>query len=75
MGSEISIRELAELIARLTGYEGETTWDRSRPDGQARRRLDVSRARSAFGWTASTSLQEGLRATIDWWRRAGAKAA
>ncbi len=75
VGSEISIRELAELIARLTGHDGEITWDRTRPDGQTRRRLDVSRADSAFGWTASTSLEEGLQATIEWWRDAGVRAA
>jgi GDP-L-fucose synthase len=75
VGDEISIRELAELIARLTGFEGETVWDRSRPDGQARRCLDVSRARAAFGWTASTPLEDGLRATIEWWSGAAKAAA
>ena len=66
--SEISIRELTELIARLTGFEGRLVWDASKPDGQPRRCLDTSRARERFGFEASTPLEEGLRATIDWWR-------
>ncbi len=66
--SEISIRELTELIARLTGFEGRLVWDPSKPDGQPRRCLDTSRAKERFGFEASTSLEEGLRATIDWWR-------
>ena len=66
-GREISIRELAECIARETGFEGELTWDRTRPDGQARRALDVTTARAWLGWSAATTLEEGLRATIAWW--------
>ncbi len=66
--SEISIRELTELIARLTGFEGRLVWDPSKPDGQPRRCLDTRRAKERFGFEASTSLEEGLRATIDWWR-------
>jgi GDP-L-fucose synthase len=63
-GFEISIRELASLIARLTGYRGEIVWDTTRPDGQPRRRLDTSRALSKFGFKARTGLEEGLKLTI-----------
>jgi GDP-L-fucose synthase len=69
--SEISIRELTELIARLTGFEGELVWDPSKPDGQPRRCLDTTRAKEYFGFEASTPLEEGLRTTIDWWREHG----
>jgi GDP-L-fucose synthase len=75
--SEVSIREIAELIAHLTGFEGELVWDPTRPDGQPRRRVDASKAERAFGWRAVTSLSDGLRATIDWYlaHRAEAEAA
>jgi GDP-L-fucose synthase len=66
--SEITIRELTELIARLTGFEGELVWDSSKPDGQPRRCLETSRAQELFGFTASTPLEEGLRETIAWFR-------
>jgi GDP-L-fucose synthase len=66
---EVSIKELAELIAELTGFEGELTWDTSMPDGQPRRKLDVERARKEFGFTAEVDLREGLRRTIDWYSR------
>jgi GDP-L-fucose synthase len=66
---EVSIRELAELIAELTGFEGVLTWDTSMPDGQPRRKLDVERARQEFGFTAEVDLREGLRRTIDWYSR------
>ena len=69
--SEISIRELTELIARLTGFEGELAWDPSKPDGQPRRALDTSRARELFGFKASTPLEEGLQRTIAWYRESG----
>lgn len=71
---EISIRELAQLIARLTGFEGQVTWDTGKPNGQPRRKLDVSLARERFGFEARTSFQDGLRQTIEWYRstRAGA---
>ena len=65
-GNEITIRELASLIARLTGFKGELCWDPSKPDGQPRRRLDVSRAEQEFGFRADTGFEEGLRKTIDW---------
>jgi GDP-L-fucose synthase len=73
-GREITIRELVSLIARLTGYRGRVTWDVTKPDGQPRRALDVSRAREAFGFEARTPLEEGLAATIDWHRSIGAGA-
>jgi nucleoside-diphosphate-sugar epimerase len=68
-GQEITIRELTERIAALTGFEGTLRWDHSQPDGQPRRRLDTSRARERFGFVASTSLEDGLRDTIAWHRR------
>ena len=67
-GEEISIRELAELIADLTGFAGEIRWDTSKPNGQPRRRLDTSRAEARFGFRARTSLREGLERTISWYR-------
>jgi GDP-L-fucose synthase len=66
-GEEISIRDLAEKIRVLAGYEGEIAWDPSKPDGQPRRRLDTSRAEEAFGFRAEVPLKEGLRRTIDWY--------
>ena len=65
-GVEISIRELAETIAELTGFTGEIVWDTSMPNGQPRRALDASKAKQAFGFTASTSLRDGLERTIAW---------
>jgi nucleoside-diphosphate-sugar epimerase len=67
VGQEITIRDLTELIARLTGYDGEIRWDPSKPDGQPRRALDTSRARERFGFTAGTSFEDGLRETIAWY--------
>ena len=67
-GEEISIRELAELIAELTDFGGEIVWDTSMPNGQPRRRLDVTRAERLFGFRARTSLREGLTETIEWYR-------
>jgi GDP-L-fucose synthase len=69
-GEEISIRDLGALVAELTGFEGEITWDESRPNGQPRRRLDVSRAEQLFGFRARTGLREGLVRTISWYRGA-----
>ena len=68
-GAEISISELAELIASLCGYRGALTFDASKPDGQPRRSLDVTRAERAFGFKATTSLRDGLRRTIEWYER------
>ncbi len=67
-GLETRIRDLAEIISSLTGYEGETVWDASRPDGQPKRYLDVQRARDLLGFEAEVSLEDGLRATIDSFR-------
>ena len=67
-GVEISIRELAGLIADVTGYAGEIRWDPSRPNGQPRRRLDVSGAEELLGFRASTPLRDGLERTVAWWR-------
>ena len=67
-GREISIRELAEKIAALCGFKGELVWDRTKPDGQPRRSLDVSRAEKLLGWTAKTPFVEGLKRTIEWYR-------
>jgi GDP-L-fucose synthase len=65
---EIAIRELVDLIAQLVGFEGEIRWDSSKPDGQPRRCLDVTRAHEQLGWKAAVPFEEGLRRTIDWWR-------
>jgi GDP-L-fucose synthase len=67
-GVETSIRELAETIAELTGFEGEISWDASMPNGQPRRSLDTSRAAELFGFRAGTPLREGLQKTIAWYR-------
>jgi GDP-L-fucose synthase len=64
---EISIRDLVELICRLMEFEGELIWETDQPNGQPRRCLDTTRAKSAFGFTAQVSLEEGLRRTIDWY--------
>jgi GDP-L-fucose synthase len=69
-GVETSIRDLAETIADLTGFEGEIVWDTSMPNGQPRRSLDASRAAERFGFRARTSLREGLERTIAWYREA-----
>jgi GDP-L-fucose synthase len=65
-GHEVVIRDLVEMIARLTRFTGQIKWLPEKPDGQPRRRLDITRARERFGFRASTSLEEGLRQTIDW---------
>jgi GDP-L-fucose synthase len=69
-GREIRIKDLVEKIAELTGFTGQIRWDPSKPDGQPRRCLDVSRARKYFGFEAQTPFDEGLRQTIDWYRAA-----
>jgi GDP-L-fucose synthase len=68
-GMEISIKELAEMIAELTGFQGDIIWDTSKPNGQPRRALDVSRAKALFDFEASMPFKEGLRLTVDWFRR------
>jgi len=67
-GVEISIRDLAETIARLTGFEGRLVWDPTQPDGQPRRCLDVTRAKELLGFRATTPFEEGLAKTIEWYR-------
>ena len=66
---EISIKELTETIARLTGFKGRITWDTSKPNGQPRRKLDTSRAKAGFGFEATTPFEVGLRRTIEWYLR------
>jgi len=68
-GMEISIKELALLIAKLTGFEGEIVWDTTKPNGQPRRGLDTSRAKEFFGFEAEMPFEEGLRRTIDWFKK------
>lgn len=65
---EVAIADLAEMIAKLTGFEGTLEWDTSKPDGQPRRRVDATRARELFGFEAKTPLEDGLRRTIEWYR-------
>jgi GDP-L-fucose synthase len=67
-GMEISIKELVNLITRLTGFEGEIVWDTSKPDGQPRRALDTQRAFEYFGFKAQMPFEEGLRRSIDWFK-------
>jgi GDP-L-fucose synthase len=67
-GFEISIKELVELIAKHTGFRGRIVWDSTKPNGQPRRCLDTSRADREFGFRASKSFEDGLIATIEWYR-------
>ena len=67
-GNEISIKDLAQTIARMTGFQGKLVWDTSKPNGQPRRALDVSRAKEYFGFRAQVSFEEGLRRTIEWYK-------
>jgi GDP-L-fucose synthase len=66
-GNEISIKGLAELIAKRTGFGGRFIWNTTKPDGQPRRALDVSRAEKEFGWRAQVPFEEGLRKTVAWY--------
>jgi GDP-L-fucose synthase len=68
-GHEISIKDLAEMIARLSGFEGKLIWDATKPNGQPRRKLDISRAERLFGFRARIPFEEGLRRTIAWYRK------
>jgi GDP-L-fucose synthase len=68
-GYEVSIKNLVETISRLTGFEGEIVWNTNQPNGQPRRGLDTGRAKQLFEFHASTSLEEGLRQTIEWFRQ------
>ena len=67
-GFEISIKELAEMIAKLTGFKGKLVWDKSKPDGQPHRMLDTLKAKKEFGFTAGTDFRQGLKNTIDWYK-------
>jgi len=67
-GSEVKIKDLVSLISKLTGFDGKIKWNKTRPDGQPRRMLDTSKAETKFGFRAETSLEEGLRRTIEWYK-------
>ncbi len=69
-GEELSIADLAQLIAELTGYRGEIRWDATKPNGQPRRKLDTTRAEERFGFRAAVPLREGLARTVEWYRTA-----
>jgi GDP-L-fucose synthase len=66
-GKEISIKDLVEMIARLTGFDGEIKWDTTKPDGQPRRCLDVSRAKREFGFKTEMGFEEGVGKAIEWY--------
>jgi len=68
-GFEITIKDLVEKIAKLTGFKGEIEWDHSKPDGQPRRMLDVSKAKKEFNFTAKTNFDEGLKKTVEWYKK------
>jgi GDP-L-fucose synthase len=70
-GREIAIRELVTKIAAACGYTGQITWDATKPDGQPRRALDISRARTLLGWEPAEDFDAGLAATVTWWRTQG----
>lgn len=74
-GCEISIRDLVQTVARVTGYEGQIEWDSTKPDGQPRRCLDTSRAAELLNWQAQTDFQYGLEQTLDWYRHSQKNAA
>lgn len=67
-GYEISIKDLAEMICRQTGFQGKLTWQTDKPNGQPRRGLDVSRAKEKFGWSAQVPFEEGMRRTVEWFK-------
>lgn len=67
-GYEISIKDLAEMIVRMTGFQGKLVWQTDKPNGQPRRGLDVSRAKALFGWSAQVPFEEGMRRTIEWFK-------
>jgi len=72
-GFEISIKNLVEIICEFSGFDGEIRWDTSKPDGQPRRCLDISKARNEFGFEAKTNLREGLKKTIEWYKKCQTK--
>jgi len=67
-GYEISIKDLSEMIVKMTGFEGKLVWQTDKPNGQPRRGLDVSRAKEYFGWSAQVPFEEGMRRTIEWFK-------
>jgi GDP-L-fucose synthase len=67
-GYEISIKDLAEMIVKLTGFEGKLVWETDKPNGQPRRGLDVTRAKEQFGWSAQVPFEEGMKRTIEWFK-------
>lgn len=68
-GREVSIAELAEIVAEAAGFKGAILWDHTKPDGQPRRCLDISRARAAIGFEPTIELEAGIRETVEWWER------
>jgi GDP-L-fucose synthase len=72
-GFEITIKDLVEIIAKLTGFKGEIAWDTSKPDGQPRRMLDTSKAEKEFGFKAKVGFEEGLRRTVEWYKKQSTK--
>jgi len=72
-GMEITIKELVTVLTGLIGYQGRIRWDTTKPNGQPRRSLDVSRARETFGFAAQTDFMSGLRHTVEWWESVGVK--
>jgi GDP-L-fucose synthase len=72
-GMEITIKELVTVLTGLIGYQGRIRWDTTKPNGQPRRSLDVSRARDTFGFSAQTDFMSGLRHTVEWWESVGVK--
>jgi GDP-L-fucose synthase len=72
-GFEIKIHDLAKLIKKLSGFEGKIVWDKTKPDGQPRRMLDVSRAKEEFGFSAKSSFEKGLKETIEWYTKSISK--
>jgi len=70
-GAEISIRELAQKIAKACDFSGRIVWDESRPDGQPRRAVDITQARRLLGWEPQQNFEGGLAATVRWWREHG----
>jgi nucleoside-diphosphate-sugar epimerase len=67
-GATISIKELTELVAELTGYKGNVVWDTSKPDGQLYKGFDVTRMKETLGYECRTSLRDGLQKTIEWYQ-------
>ncbi|MGB3058016.1 MAG: GDP-L-fucose synthase, partial [Candidatus Omnitrophota bacterium] len=68
-GFEISIKDLVDLIVKLSGFKGKVTWDATKPDGQPRRCLDTTKAEKEFGFKAEVKFEEGLKKTIEWYKK------